>query len=77
MFLTFKHDGKHRGKGKMPDYSGNLPCIRQVNQFVLHRGQGLILEVSDTNRTVINELMPIMLYSDRYVYTSSIFKFDP
>ena len=23
--------GKHRGKGKMPDYSGNLPCIPQVN----------------------------------------------
>ena len=38
--------GKHRGKGKMPDYSGNLPCIRQVSQLVLHLGLYLIIRVA-------------------------------
>ena len=48
--------GKHRGKGKMPDYSGNLPCIRQVNQLVFLLGQGRFIKMTNIKLALISSL---------------------
>ena len=57
--------GKHRGKGKMPDYSRKFAPVldRQVNQLASLLVQGRVGPVSsDKYKTLSNELMTMLYY---------------